>query len=95
MAMGESELLHRAQTAEAKYNTLMQSVEPMKQKIQNFKMEWGINERGNGAWQINFDKFAENLGIEQALELRAIIDEKYGISGAAGEKPKVRVPANA
>ncbi len=92
--MSESDWIHRAQTAEARLKTLEQQIEPVKIKVQHFKESWGIKESNqDGSYKINFDKFAENLGMEQALELRAIIDEKYGISGAPGEKPKVRMKA--
>ena len=93
MAMDESYWINRAQSAEAKLATLESNTGPMKEKIQNFKLNWGIKEKGDGSWDIDFDKFVERLGMEQALGLREIIDEKYRISGAAGEKPKVRVNA--
>lgn len=89
--MSESEWIHRAQSAESRLNTLEESVKPMKEKIQRFKSDWGIREMPNGAYDIDFDKFADNLGTEQALVLRAIIDEKYQIRGNPGEKPRIRV----
>ena len=87
----ESEWIHRAQSAEARLGTQEAAAGEMKKKIQNFKASWGITEKSDGSWDMNFDKLADNLGMEQALVLRAIIDEKYGIHGAPGEKPKVRV----
>lgn len=91
--MDESELLHRAQTAEAKYNTLEGEMKSFKTRIQNFKANFGVKEKSDGTILIDFDKFTENLGLEGCLELRKIIDEKYRISGDPGEKPRVKVSA--
>ena len=35
----------------------------------------------------------DGMGLERALQIRKLIDETYRISGAAGEKPRVRVTA--
>ena len=89
--MDDSQLLERAQSAEARFNSLHDEMENMKLRIQDFKRNFGVKEKQGGLIQIDYKKFAENLGMEQALELRAVIDEVYRISGSAGEKPKVRV----
>ncbi len=89
--MDDSQLLERAQSAEARFNSLHDEMENMKLRIQDFKKNFGIKEKQGGLIQIDYKKFAENLGMEQALELRSVIDDVYRISGAAGEKPKVRV----
>ena len=89
----ESQWIDRAQSAEAKLATLKAQMDPMKERIQNFKMNFGIKERDNGEIVIDFDKFVDRLGIEGALELRAVIDQKYKISGDAGAKPRIRVVA--
>lgn len=89
----ESMWIERAQSAEARLATLEDQYKPMKQRIQEFKNAFGVREDGEGKIHIDFEKFATALGIEQALELRKIIDETYNISGEAGEKPRVRLHA--
>lgn len=91
--MSESEWMERAQTAEARLNTLKESIEPTLDRVREFKTNFGIKERTDGTIVVDFDKFVDRLGAEACLELRAIIDQKYRISGAAGEKPRMRVPA--
>lgn len=83
--------MERAQSAEAKLETLKQAIEPMKQRIQDFKANFGLQERSDGSITIDYDKFVTALGIESALELRSIIDEKYQISGKPGKKPRIRL----
>lgn len=83
--------LERAQTAEAQLVTLRESLGAAVERVKVFKTNFGIKEKSNGEIDIDFDKFAGNLGIESALELRKVIDETYQISGAAGEKPKIAV----
>lgn len=90
----ESFWIDRAQSAEAKLATLKGAIEPMKQKIQDFKTNFGVKERSDGSLDIDFYKFVTALGIESALELRGIIDEKYRISGKPGEKPHIKLQAN-
>lgn len=89
--MDESYLLQRAQDAEARLNALKQTIEPVKERIQQFKENFGVKERSNGELIIDYKRFVSALGPEQALELRAEIDERWHISGAAGEKPRIRV----
>ncbi len=86
-------LLGRAQSAEAKYNTLKENVEPLKIRVQQFKENFGVREKADGAIDIDFEKMVDRLGPVACLELRAVIDEKHSISGVAGEKPKIRVVA--
>lgn len=84
----------RASTAEAKLGALEANIGAMKERIQGFKKNFGVREASNGEIGIDFEKFVENLGLEQALELRSVIDEKYRISGNPGDKPKVKVSVN-
>ena len=90
---GDSYWVDRAQTAEAQLNTLKEAYGPALDRVKEFKTNFGVKERSNGTIDIDFDKLVGRLGVEAALELRGIIDEKYNISGAAGEKPKIRVKA--
>ena len=87
----ESMWIERAQSAEAKINTMKQAYEPALERVKQFKANFGVKERGNGELVIDYDKFVERLGMEGALELRKIIDEKYNISGEPGRKPHVRL----
>lgn len=87
----ESEWIHRAQSAEARLATHKEASDQAIERIQQFKANFGVREKSDGSIEINFDKFAQALGIDNALALRAVIDETYNISGVAGEKPRVRV----
>lgn len=89
----ESMWIERAQSAEAKLATLKQAYEPAIDRIQQFKANLGVRERANGEIEIDFTKLVERLGPAGALELRKIIDARYNISGAPGEKPRIRVGA--
>lgn len=86
----ESMWIERAQSAESKIETMRQAHEAAANRIKEFKTNFGIRERHDGSIDIDFDKFAERLGPENALALRKIIDEKYAIRGAPGKKPKMR-----
>ena len=91
----ESHWIERAQTAEAQLKTVKDQYVPAIERIQIFKTNFGVREKSDGSIVIDFDKFTANLGMEQALELRLIIDEKYGITGAAGDKPRISLPGSA
>lgn len=95
MAMGEAEYRAKAESLQARLNTLEQNVGPLKERIQRFKENFGVRERSDGSIEIDFEKMVDRLGLEACLELRQVIDERYKISGEAGEKPKVRVTAGA
>lgn len=86
----ESIWIERAQSAEAKLKTLKDAYEPAIERVKNFKANFGIKERDNGEIVIDFEKFVDRLGLEQALTLRKLIDERYKVSGKSGEKPRVR-----
>lgn len=87
---GESYWVDRAQSAEAKLNTLKEAYEPALDRVKQFKTNFGVREKSDGTIEVNFDVFVERLGEEAALELRTIIDEKYSINGVAGEKSHIR-----
>ena len=70
--------VQRAQSAESKLSTLRQAHESAIDRVKDFKTNFGIRERDNGEIMIDFSKFVERLGAESSLELRKIIDEKYG-----------------
>ena len=87
----ESHWIERAQSCEAREKTMKDAYGPAIERVKQFKANFGVKERSDGQIDVDFEKFAEGIGIEGALELRRIIDEKYGISGEPGEKPHVRV----
>ena len=87
----ESVWMERAQTAAAKLATLRQAYEPALERVKQFKANLGIKERSNGELVIDYQKFIAGLGIQGSLELRAIIDQTYNISGEPGKKPHVRL----
>jgi hypothetical protein len=93
MAQGEDYWRELAESRGAQLSTLKDAYGPAIERVKEFKTNFGVKERGNGELDVDFDKFADNLGIEQALELRRIIDEKYAVTGEPGEKPHVRVSA--
>ena len=70
--------IEKAQSCEAKLNTLKQAYEPALERIRNFKSNFGIRERDNGEIVIDYDKFIEHLGSENALILKDLIHKKYG-----------------
>ena len=73
----DSVWIERAQSAEAKISTLTQALESAVERIKVFKSNFGLKERDNGEIVIDFDKFADRLGRENALLLKAIIEKKY------------------
>ena len=87
----ESIWIEKAQSCEAKLATMKQAYEPALERVKEFKTNFGIKERSNGELVIDYEKFVERLGVEGALELRKVIDEKYNITGKPGDKPHVRL----
>ncbi len=91
--MDESHWIERAQTAEASLETLRQGQGAAITKIKEFKQNFGVREKSDGSIDIDFEHFTKAIGVESALILRAIIDETYQISGAPGDKPRIRATA--
>ena len=75
--MSESMWIERAQSAESKLVTMKESLVAAVERVQVFKTNFGIREKDTGEIEIDFDKFVENLGKENCMELRKIIDEFY------------------
>lgn len=93
MSADDSMWVDRAQSAEARLSTMEQAHKAAVERIRNFKANFGVRERDNGEIVIDYDKFVERLGVAGALELRAIIDAKYSITGDPGKKPHMKVVA--
>ena len=87
----EDHWISRAQSAEAQLATMKDAYGPALERVKQFKENFGVRERSNGEIVIDFDKLVERLGAKNALELRAIIDAAYNISGEPGEKPHMRL----
>lgn len=89
--MSEQVWMERAQTAEAQLATCSDNIDRVKDKHRNMMEALGARERSDGKIDIDFVALAEKLSLEDALVLRAAIDEKHRITGAPGEKPRVAV----
>ena len=93
MAFDEGSAFDLARSWEAKYKTLKDSSDRVQEDARGILEMFGARKRQDGSYRIDFAQLTANLGIEQCLELRRAIDEAYSISGAPGEKPRVRVKA--
>lgn len=91
--MSEDHLRERAESAEARNSTLREQNDHLKEKVRQVQETLCARERGDGSFVIDYQAFIERLGVEQALVLRGYIDATYNVSGAPGEKPRVRLPA--
>lgn len=93
MSFDENSLIEQNNTLRTRIATLEQQIEPMKERVRAVCETLAARQKSDGSFDIDFDKLADRLGLEGALELRAAIDGRWKISGAAGEKPRVRVTA--
>ena len=93
MSYDDNALLNRAQTAEAIAQTARGALKPLKEEVQQIKATFGIRKRGDGRYQIDYGALVKAIGFDGWMELRQIGDQTYNVSGGAGEKPRVRVPA--
>ncbi|KKK64372.1 hypothetical protein LCGC14_2984880 [marine sediment metagenome] len=76
---GDSFLLNRAEAAEAKLGTLKANIDALKDRVQQFKANFGVREKSDGSIDIDFEKMVDRLGPEASLELKSVIDDKYAI----------------
>ena len=93
MSGGESYWIERAQSAEAKLATCQGSQDRLKEEARTVMETLCARKKGDGSFVIDFAALAARLPLDQALDLRAAIDEAHRITGAAGEKPRVKVAA--
>ena len=89
----DSYWVERAQSAEAKLATCQQNQDRVKEKLRHMMEALGAKERRDGAIDIDFEALAGKLSLEHWLELRAAGDEVHRVSGAPGEKPRIKVTA--
>ena len=92
--MSESEWIHRAQSAEASLNTLRDQMDRIREESRGVLELFCARKKGDGSYDIDFAGFVERIGLEQAIELRRVIDDAHNVSGAPGEKPRVRLAAS-
>ena len=74
----ENYYIERMNSAEAKFNTLQESVNRIREDARNVLDTFCARKKSDGTFDINFEKFIERLGETGANELRSIIDEFYG-----------------
>ncbi len=93
MAFDENSVYEENKSLRAQLATAKAQYEPILERYTNFKMNMGLKEKSDGTLVIDYDKFVERLGPDGWLQLRQIGDEKHRVSGAGGEKPRIRVAA--
>jgi hypothetical protein len=91
--MDESQWIEKAQSLEARIGTMKEQIDPLKEKIRAIKEMLCAREVSGGGIEIDFDALVDKLGLESCMELRKAIDERWRVSGEAGEKPRIRVAA--
>ncbi len=91
--MDISEWIDRARSAEASLGTSQAQNDLLKEKVRAVTETLCARVKSDGSIDIDFDALVQKLPTEQALELRAAIDQHHRISGAAGEKPRIAVSA--
>jgi len=79
------------QDAQAVVETYRHEIERLKTQYRGMLETLCAKERRDGSFVIDFMALAAKLSLDGALELRASIDEVHRISGAPGEKPRIRV----
>ena len=83
--MSEQMWMERAQNAEAQLSTAKGLYEPVLDRYTTFKANFGIREKASGEIDIDFEKFAKNLGPEGWLELRKVGDEIHRVRSSLYE----------
>lgn len=93
--MSEQDWMERAQSAEGQIETIRQATTAAIERVKIFKGNFGVREKRDGSIDVDFEKFAEGLGLEGCLQLRQVIDDMYRISGssAKGDKPHIKLVA--
>ncbi len=77
----------------AQRDTYKDQIDRLKEDARSVLDTFAARKKSDGSFVIDFDAFVQKLGPETALELRKAIDEVHNISGAAGEKPRMRLSA--
>lgn len=89
----ESHWIEKAQAAEARAAAYAGQIDRLKDKVRRVCDGLAARETADGGFVIDYEAFVRRLGLAGALELRAVIDEVHAVSGAPGDKPRVRVKA--
>ena len=78
MSFNEGTLEDKVSSLQAQLAACKSQIEPVLERYQSFKANFGIKEKSNGTMTIDFEKMVARLGPEQSAVLRAVIDEKHG-----------------
>lgn len=79
--MDEAQWRERAQSCEARYSTLEQNVDRVKEDARYVLETFCAKKKSDGSFEIDWDGFIERIGEDQSIALIQIINEKYGSSG--------------
>jgi len=82
--MSEQMWMERAQSAEAKLSTMKEQQDRLKEDAQFILTTFGARKKSDGSFDINYQKFVDILGSEQALEVKKMIEVTYGSEKEAG-----------
>ena len=89
----ESIWIEKAQSAEAQNATLRDNMDRIKEDARRILDTFGARKNSDGSFSIDFDKLVANLGMEQCMELRHVIDTHWQVSGQPGDKPRIKLSA--
>jgi len=81
----DSQWIERAQSAEAKLRTLQDQVNRIKEDAQHILTVFGARKKSDGSFDIDFEKFVNNIGQGQAFEVKQIIEAQYGAQESSSE----------
>ncbi len=95
MAFDENSLMEQVNSLKVQLRTCQEASGPAIQRVRDFKANFGVKERADGSIDVDYQKFVERIGMGGWLILRQIGDETHKVTGAAGEKPRVKVSAAA
>lgn len=73
----DSYWVDRCQSAEARLNTLQQAQDRIKEDAVFILDTFAARKKSDGSFDIDYQKFIENIGEESAMELIDIIYEQY------------------
>ena len=91
MAFDESSLYEENNSLKVQLQTAREQNTRLQDTTRRVCETLGAKMKSDGSADIDYEAFIQRLGPEGALEVRAIIDEMYSISGAPGEKPRIKL----
>lgn len=78
MAMGEDEWREKAQSCEARFTTIKDNQDRIQEDARTVLETFCARKKSDGSFDIDWEKFIERIGDEQASVVAEIIKEKYG-----------------